>query len=104
MKNPTIERIKPEPHRAAKRDEHLRPFLKWAGGKRKLTAKIREYVPDNYNIYFEPFVGAGAVLFDLQPEVALINDVNEELINCYRVVKYEPAKLIEHAKGHRNKK
>jgi DNA adenine methylase len=104
MNNLTIERTKCEPKEIKKRDPHLRPFLKWAGGKRRLTSKIREYVPAKYNIYFEPFVGAGAVLFDLQPEVALINDANEELINCYRVVKDEPSKLIEHAKHHRNTK
>ena len=82
----------------------LRPFLKWAGGKRRLTAKIREYVPKKYNIYFEPFVGAGAVFFDLQPTTALINDANEELINCYRVIKAQPSKLIEHTKYHRKTK
>src|SRR5438874_1490361 len=103
MKTLMIERTKCETTEI-KRDLHLRPFLKWAGGKRRLTSRIRHYVPAKYNIYFEPFVGAGAVLFDLQPRVALINDANEELINCYRLVRNEPSKLIEHAKCHRNTK
>ncbi|SRR6266446_1125465 len=87
-----------------KRDILVRPFLKWAGGKRRLLSKIREYVPSDYNIYFEPFVGAAAVLLDLRPQTALINDANKELINCYRVVKENPEKLIIDAKQHPNTK
>lgn len=86
------------------RDSLVKPFLKWAGGKRQLVVKIREFVPRNYNLYFEPFVGAAAVLFDLQPKTALINDANDELINCYRVVKNSSEKLIVHAKQHPNTK
>ncbi|MBC8490293.1 MAG: DNA adenine methylase, partial [Bacteroidetes bacterium] len=60
------------------KDSLVQPFLKWAGGKRQLLPFIRKYLPKNFNIYFEPFLGAGAVLFDLQPEKAFINDLNEE--------------------------
>jgi DNA adenine methylase len=87
-----------------KRDGLVRPFLKWAGGKRQLVGTIRKYIPRQYNLYFEPFVGAGAILFDLQPAAALINDVNEELINCYRVVKEYSEELITDAKQHPNTK
>ena len=59
------------------------PFLKWAGGKRQLLAQIRERMPRKYNRYYEPFIGGGAVVFDLLPENALINDINEALINAY---------------------
>ena len=59
------------------------PFLKWAGGKRQLLAQIRERMPREYNRYYEPFIGGGAVVFDLLPEYALINDINEALINAY---------------------
>lgn len=59
------------------------PFLKWAGGKRQLLAQIRERMPREYNRYYEPFIGGGAVVFDLLPENALINDINEALINAY---------------------
>jgi len=92
------------PRLKTRQDAGIRPFLKWAGGKRRLVSKIREYVPEKYGLYFEPFVGAGAVLFDLQPENALINDANDELINCYRVVKEDPENLISHAKRHPNNK
>jgi DNA adenine methylase len=83
-----------------RRDDLVQPFLKWAGGKRQLAPKIREHIPRTYNLYFEPFVGAGAVLFDLQPVVALINDANEELINCYQVIKQDPEGLITQARQH----
>jgi DNA adenine methylase len=86
------------------RDILVQPFLKWAGGKRELAPKIREYVPQKYGLYFEPFVGAGAVLFDLQPKTALVNDVNSELINCYQVIKNSPQRLIADLRKHPNTK
>jgi DNA adenine methylase len=75
----------------------LRPFLKWAGGKRQLLPILREYIPKNFGstTYFEPFVGAGAFLFDLQPKKAFINDANKELINCYQTIKNKPNELLE---------
>lgn len=78
----------------------IQPFLKWAGGKRQLLPKIREYIPRHYNLYFEPFVGAGAVLFDIQPQIALINDANSELVNLYEIIKQQPEELIETALAH----
>ena len=71
------------------------PFLKWAGGKRQLLDRISERMPQNYNNYYEPFIGGGAVLFGLQPERALINDINESLINTYRIIATNPQTLIE---------
>src|SRR5690554_1538073 len=63
------------------------PVLKWAGGKRQLLKKIRHYMPKAYNTYFEPFVGAGAVLFDIAPKHAYINDINTDLVTVYRTLK-----------------
>jgi DNA adenine methylase len=85
-----------------KKNELLQPFLKWAGGKRQLLPLIREHLPRHFKVYFEPFVGAGALLFDLQPATASINDANPELVNCYRVIKTQPEALIEHIKQHQN--
>ncbi len=71
-----------------------KPFLKWAGGKRQLLPELKKYIPE-FNRYFEPFVGAGALFFELQPNCAVINDINTELINCYRVIRQFPEELID---------
>lgn len=54
----------------------MQPFVKWAGGKRQFINKIIEKKPTNFNNYFEPFVGGGAVLFALQKKNSHINDIN----------------------------
>ncbi|HEV1428172.1 TPA: DNA adenine methylase [Streptococcus pneumoniae] len=78
----------------------LQPFTKWTGGKRQLLPVIRELMPKTYNRYFEPFVGGGALFFDLAPKDAVINDFNAELINCYQQIKDNPQELIEILKVH----
>ena len=80
------------------------PFLKWAGGKRQLLPFLKKHLPPQYNTYYEPFVGAGALLFSLQPAKAVINDVNPELINCYNVIKDLGIDLTEDLKKHQNTK
>lgn len=71
------------------------PFVKWAGGKRQLIPQIRERMPEKYNDYYEPFVGGGAVIFDLLPASALINDINKALINTYRTICNEPDTFLK---------
>jgi len=66
-----------------------KPFVKWAGGKRQIIDKLKMYVPDEYNTYYEPFVGGGALLFELSPKTAVINDYNEELMNVFNCIKDE---------------
>ena len=66
-----------------------KPFVKWAGGKRQIIDKLKKYAPDEYNTYYEPFVGGGALLFELSPKKAVINDYNEELMNVFRCIKEE---------------
>ena len=81
----------------------LKPFLKWAGGKNQLLNNIREAYPkelgNNINKYAEPFVGGGAVLFDILSSYNLksiyISDINYELINTYRSIVKNPNELIE---------
>ncbi len=63
-----------------------KPFVKWAGGKRQIIDKLKKYIPDEYNTYYEPFVGGGALLFELAPKNAVINDSNKELMNVYNVL------------------
>ena len=60
-----------------------KPFVKWAGGKRQVMNEIKKYIPENYNTYFEPFVGGGAVFFELAPKKAILNDYNKELMNVW---------------------
>ncbi len=80
------------------------PFLKWVGGKRQILEEIRKYVPKRFNIYYEPFVGGGAVLFDLQPQKAVINDVNCELINTYVVIRDAVDEVLRDLSKHQNEK
>lgn len=63
------------------------PFLKWAGGKKQLLPHLLPYVPDLYGTYIEPFVGGGALFFELRPRKAILSDLNPELINCYIAVR-----------------
>ena len=77
-----------------------KPFVKWVGGKTKLINDIVAKFPSNkFNTYIEPFVGGGALLFHVlnnYPEIenVIINDLNEDLINCYRTIKYYVFDLI----------
>lgn len=66
-----------------------KPFVKWAGGKRSIIDKLVKLLPENYNTYYEPFVGGGALLYELQPKKAVINDYNSELMNVYACIKDE---------------
>lgn len=76
-----------------------KPFVKWVGGKTQLLEEIRKKYPQKIEKYCEPFVGGGAVLFDIlqkfQPKEVLINDINKELINTYYQVKNQCEELIE---------
>jgi DNA adenine methylase len=83
----------------------LKPYLKWAGGKRQLLPEIRRSFPpgiENYN-YIEPFVGAGAVFFDLLPKKAVINDANSQLILTYTAIKNNVEELIALLEHNRQK-
>ena len=85
-----------------KKNKLIAPFLKWVGGKRQLMPAIKELIPKNYSNYYEPFIGGGAVLFNLQPKKAVINDFNKELINVYKTIKKNPKELISDLKTHKN--
>ncbi|WP_428086619.1 DNA adenine methylase [Candidatus Thioglobus sp.] len=78
----------------------VKPFLKWAGGKRGLIEQLFSKFPTDFNNYHEPFLGGGAVFFELysrgmlKDKKAYLSDINSELINAYNVVKNNPNKLI----------
>ena len=82
--------------------ENPHPFLKWAGGKRQLLSQIDLYIPKSFNKYIEPFVGGGALFFYLLPKNAILNDINQDLINTYRVIKENVSELITSLKKHKN--
>ena len=81
------------------KDPLVAPILKWVGGKRQLLQDISNHLPDQFSTYYEPFLGGGAVLFHLQPQKAVVNDVNEELINVYIVIRDHVHELIEDLKN-----
>lgn len=84
------------------KDPFVSPILKWAGGKRQLLKSIMPLIlEDPYTTYYEPFVGGGAVLFQLQPGTAVISDCNEDLINIYQVIKKRPEELIALLREHK---
>ncbi len=82
---------------------NAKPFLKWAGGKTQLISEIQKNIPRSVIAskftYIEPFAGSGAVLFWILnnfPQIgkAVINDINEDLINTYKTIKSSPKELI----------
>jgi DNA adenine methylase len=70
----------------------LRPFLKWAGGKRQLLAELRRFIPGQFSAYHEPFLGSGALFFDLcrhgrlEAQPCRLTDLNADLIGCYQAI------------------
>ena len=85
----------------ARKNPLVSPILKWVGGKRQLLDSIEPLIP-KCSTFYEPFIGGGAVLFSRQPDKAVINDLNPELINVYLTIKNEPKALIEKLKEHRD--
>ena len=75
-------------------------FLKWAGGKRWFVNHEHHRLPTEYNNYFEPFLGGGSVFFNMKPEHAYLNDINQELIGTYIAVRDEAEKVCEYLKEH----
>jgi len=80
------------------------PVVKWVGGKRQIISEISKYIPKKFSTYYEPFLGGGAVLFALQPQKAVVNDQNEELMNMYAVIRDRVEDLILLLEQHRNEK
>ncbi len=87
----------------------FQPFIKWAGGKRSLLPELLSRIPENFNNYFEPFVGGGALFFELKRLGLLDNkkvylfDKNKELINTYKVVQNHHNKLLKLLKVYQEK-
>jgi DNA adenine methylase len=89
-------------------NESPRPFAKWVGGKRQLVQQFKDmnlYPPEGFDpqkaTYFEPFVGGGAMFFDLLPQKAFLSDMNAELVTTYNVIKSDVEALIKELKKHK---
>lgn len=78
----------------------VKPVLKWAGGKRQLMPQILEYIPKKFGRYYEPFVGGGALFFELQNSKSTINDFNTELILTYKSIRDNLDQLVQLLKQH----
>ncbi len=78
------------------------PLMKWPGGKRALVSHIVATFPQSFKTYYEPFFGGGAIFFAVRPKNAILADVNDDLINCYRVVRDSPDELIRVLKTYKN--
>lgn len=75
--------------------KRAQPFVKWAGGKRQIQEEILSYFPKFTGRYFEPFLGGGAMFFRLQPENAILSDVNSGLVNVYKQIKTKHEAVVE---------
>ena len=93
--------INEKPSQSNFKNKLVRPFLKWAGGKRYLISEIRKILP-KFTTYHEPFLGGGAVFFELQPKKAFINDLNSDIITGYNTIKDDVEKLIGELKKNKN--
>ena len=80
--------------------QSLAPFLKWPGGKRWLMPEIAPFFKGEYKRYIEPFLGSGAIFFNLLPPRGILNDINSELINTYLVVRDDWQELVLLLKEH----
>lgn len=88
-----------------KNNKIVKPFLRWAGGKTWFTKHIENYIPKDFNDYYEPFVGGGSVFFYLKSKgfiknKAYLSDSNSDLINTYKILKNHSNDLFEILKTH----
>ena len=83
----------------------ITPFIRWAGGKQKLINRLLKFVPADFyeRTYKEPFLGAGALFFHLQPQNAFLSDANSHLMNCYFYIKKNPQLIHTYLQQHLSK-
>lgn len=81
-----------------------KPFVKWIGGKRQLLPELESRLPAKLDVYFEPFLGGGALFFHIAHRInqAYLSDKNEELITAYKAIQTSPRLLIEELSKHKN--
>lgn len=72
-----------------------KPFVKWVGGKRQLLPELRKRLPSSFGTYHEPFVGGGALFFDLAPSCAALTDANDRLVRTYQAIRDDVDRVVE---------
>lgn len=85
-----------------RKNKLVAPVLKWVGGKRQLLETFLELIPKKISSYCEPFLGGGALFFELQPKKAYVNDINEDLILVYKVIRNDVEKLVSELANFKN--
>ena len=91
MKNASVPKFGP--------NQASHPVLRWAGSKRRIATVLGSHTPKLYKRYIEPFVGSGALYFHLQPEFAILADVNPEVTAMYRAIKSDPHEVSMYLQG-----
>ena len=81
---------------------NIQPFVTWVGGKRQLLKRIKERIPKNFDSYYEPFVGGGALFIELQNSKTVINDSSIELTETYITIRDNPIELMSLLDEHEN--
>ena len=74
---------------------NIKPVIKWTGSKRSQAYEILKNIPDSFNMYYEPFVGGGSILYALSPQRAICGDICEPLISLWNMIKFEPNKIAQ---------
>ena len=83
--------------------QKAKPFIKWAGGKSKLITQFLPHIPSEIKgTYHEPFLGGGAMFFHLQPQKAVLSDINPKLVNTYIQVRDNVSDIIDLLKEHQS--
>lgn len=85
-----------------KRENQLKPFIRWRGGKQPVISNLEEYCPDDFENYYEPFVGAGSLLFTLKRK-AIIGDINKSLIDVYKGISNNVGKVEQELNMYKDK-
>jgi DNA adenine methylase len=85
-----------------RKNKLVMPVVKWVGGKRQLLPVLTPLLPERFTTYCEPFLGGGAMLFLRQPQRAIINDINNELIQMYEVIRDDVESLILELEKYKN--
>lgn len=85
-----------------KKNKLVAPVVKWVGGKRQLLNMLKPLLPKKFTKYYEPFLGGGALFFNLQPNIAYVNDINSDLIRVYNVIRTNVDSLITTLSEYKN--